>query len=228
MSASNCYYWWLSRPELLAEIDGVAYWGVVKMDFQADWSIENFCQLMDSCQYGVKQPTRPTRFTFPLPGVEEKAALEIQCYVQRPTVVEVRVELRIPRTAVGNDVKTVTSIGLVDRNSVEVIWGESSDNRFTASMPHAKLLAEAADLLPGGEITFLVKVSVATCAGIGIEGRPPAKNQKGEESLSEAMLDNFAEIGGTVLLVFEDGEQRCHSFPLAAREDRSPLFVTCN
>jgi hypothetical protein len=42
------------------------------------------------------------------------------------------------------------------------------------------------------------------------------------ENLSEVMLDNFVDIeGSSVLLVFEDGEQRCHTFPLAAREDSS-------
>jgi hypothetical protein len=41
------------------------------------------------------------------------------------------------------------------------------------------------------------------------------------------MLDNFVDIeGSSVLLVFGDGEQRCHTFPLAAREDSSAaVFV---
>jgi hypothetical protein len=39
------------------------------------------------------------------------------------------------------------------------------------------------------------------------------------ENISEVMLDQFVDIGGSsVVLVFEDGELRCHSFPLAARE----------
>jgi hypothetical protein len=40
------------------------------------------------------------------------------------------------------------------------------------------------------------------------------------EDLHDAMLDRFADFSAaSVLLVFEDGEQRCHTFPLAARDD---------
>jgi hypothetical protein len=54
------------------------------------------------------------------------------------------------------------------------------------------------------------------------------QQQKPGEDLCEVMLDNFVDIEGcSVLLVFVDGEQRCHSFPLAARK-RTDMFLVTN
>jgi hypothetical protein len=42
--------------------------------------------------------------------------------------------------------------------------------------------------------------------------------EKEEEDLHNDMLDNFADLSAaSVHLEFADGEQRCHTFPLAAR-----------
>jgi hypothetical protein len=41
------------------------------------------------------------------------------------------------------------------------------------------------------------------------------------------MLENFADLSiATVLLVFDDGEVHCHTFPLAARDDSLLLTGT--
>jgi hypothetical protein len=77
--------------------------------------------------------------------------------------------------------------------------------------------------LPGGQLTLIVKAKIWLWPEGLEKTRPNGQLEHGEESgesLSDIMLDNFVDIGGSsVLLVFQDGEQQCHTFPLAARED---------
>jgi hypothetical protein len=43
------------------------------------------------------------------------------------------------------------------------------------------------------------------------------KHQQIGNIYQDMVEQQYVDIGGNVLLVFEDGEQKCHPFPLAAR-----------
>jgi hypothetical protein len=174
----------------------------------------------------------PTMFSIPLAERKEKAAMEIVCfprytYCLTPIHIKVEVKLKLPKSV--GDIATAASIGLLGKDGKERILGETSGGTpYTAVIPHSELLAEAENLLPENQLTIFAKVSISVWSDIEMETRstPSLEHQKeSADCLSEIMLDNFVEIGGSsVLMVFEDGEQRCHSFPLAAREDRFCFF----
>jgi hypothetical protein len=89
---------------------------------------------------------------------------------------------------------------------------------------HKELLADADILLPDGQLTILVNVTIFTESDLYTETftEPLLKSRKVNHL--NAMLDNFVDLGtDSVLLVFEDGEERCNTFPLASREDSSTV-----
>jgi hypothetical protein len=49
---------------------------------------------------------------------------------------------------------------------------------------------------------------------------PAAVVAPSRKNFFEGMVDNFVDLKlSSVLIVFKDGEQKCHAFPLAARND---------
>ena len=70
-------------------------------------------------------------------------------------------------------------------------------------------------LMPGGCLVVHVELEIIldTFAVASLVTSPLQ-----QEDLQHTMLDTFVDIGpSSVVLVFEDGELRCHTFPLAAR-----------
>ncbi len=133
--------------------------------------------------------------------------------------------------------RATIAIGLLDRDGVEQIWQEKLHKAITintpeilAAVPHASLTANTDQLLPGGRLTLVIRIrlhaSAATMvhdAKLGsdlrlqqkmVEKKLPAPDV---EDLCSLMLDNFVDVGANVVLVFEDGDQKCHTFPLATR-----------
>jgi hypothetical protein len=122
------------------------------------------------------------------------------------------------------------SIGQLDRIGSERIWETYTSNnrasldlkdiRCSGSLHHEELLADADSLLPDGQLIILVKVTIYTKSSLYGESFTEPRLTSQEFNQSNVMMDNFVDLGAdSVLLVFEDGEERCHTFPLAARED---------
>jgi hypothetical protein len=202
--------------EKLAQMNGVARstTEVREVVFQTAWTIENFTQLMKN--FNNDSPLEPKGFIIALPEGQEDAGMTVDCCPRDVTNVTVAAtvtyKLRSPVTHI--------SIGLLDRTGAERIWSTSPQitdtehfSRHEASLSHRKLLAEENSLLPGGHITIFVKVTISFWSELEHPREP-------KENLFDAMLAKYVDFAdASVLLVFADGEQRCHTFPLAAREE---------
>jgi hypothetical protein len=76
---------------------------------------------------------------------------------------------------------------------------------------HEELLSNAEMLLPGGHLIISIEVAVPAESDTGSVASTP---------LQHPTTGPAEDLWDVLLLVFQDGELRCHSFPLAAREDR--------
>jgi hypothetical protein len=83
-------------------------------------------------------------------------------------------------------------------------------------------------LMPGGTLSICVKISILPCMATLVHGSvqdggpvpAPSRALTGVSptNIFEDMVDNFFDMKlGSILIIFEDGEQKCHTFPLAAR-----------
>jgi len=112
--------------------------------------------------------------------------------------------------------RVLVTLGMLDVNGeLKVIKKTIVDVKLlatiNASVPREVFLAAPDRLLPRGILTVCVEIKILPAATIVSDAIP-------SENLRQTMLDHFVDIGpSSVLLVFEDGEQRCHTFPLAAR-----------
>ena len=133
--------------------------------------------------------------------------------------------------------KFLFSIGLLDRDGSEMC--ECKRQAGTVAYISQAWLRESAEvLLPGGTLHAHFKIFF-TCMDKLVTRTKMTRQlqQLGQptENLFSSMADNssFVDLGpgSSVLLVFEDGEQRCHTFPLAARHGlvllikRSSIFA---
>ena len=117
------------------------------------------------------------------------------------------------------DGKVKVSFGLLDKNGdVEVVKKTVIDSKHQvawATVPHGRFPAAPDRLMPGGCLVVHVELEIIldTFAVASLVTSPLQ-----QEDLQHTMLDTFVDIGpSSVVLVFEDGELRCHTFPLAAR-----------
>ena len=130
--------------------------------------------------------------------------------------------------------KFLFSIGLLDRDGSERCACKRQAG--TVDISQAWLRESAEVLLPGGTLHAHFKIFF-TCMDKLVTRTKMTRQlqQLGQptENLFSSMADSsFVDIGpsSSVLLVFEDGEQRCHTFPLAARHGfvvfkRSSIFA---
>ncbi len=89
---------------------------------------------------------------------------------------------------------------------------------------HQKLLSSAERLMSGGTLTIYIEIKIlpssATVINGSLQNVDPAQPAPALalKNIFEDMVDNFVYLKlGSVLIVFQDGEQNCHAFPLAAR-----------
>jgi hypothetical protein len=140
------------------------------------------------------------------------------------------------------------TIGSLDKDGNEKIWKKCDirhGGEVRAERNRGDFFKDAESLLPNGRLQLFVKATfhgrsdriVVNAANSRI--RPPlggglkqeqtkealsrrrrSSNRSAAEDLCQMMLDNLVDLGGaaSVLLVFEDGEQPCHTFPLASRQ----------
>jgi len=112
--------------------------------------------------------------------------------------------------------RVLVTLGMLDANGELTVMKKTIvDVKLLATVnafvPREWFLAAPDRLLPGGNLTVCVEIKILPAATI-------VSDAMTSENLRQTMLDHFVDIGpSSVLLVFEDGEQRCHTFPLAAR-----------
>jgi hypothetical protein len=95
---------------------------------------------------------------------------------------------------------------------------------LSVSMAHENLLSSAERLMPGGTLTIYVEIKIlpswATVVHGSLQNVDPVQPAQAltPKNTFEDMVDNFFDMKlGSILIIFEDGEQKCHTFPLAAR-----------
>jgi hypothetical protein len=89
---------------------------------------------------------------------------------------------------------------------------------------HEDLLSSAERLMPDGTLTMYIEIKIlpswATVIHGSLQNVVPAQPAQAltPKNIFEDMVDNFVNLKlGSVLIVFRNGEQNCHAFPLAAR-----------
>jgi hypothetical protein len=76
--------------------------------------------------------------------------------------------------------------------------------------------------LPNGQLIIKVRLLVSLEANKAFTKRVKSqqeqqKHQQVGNIYQDMVEQQYVNIGGNVLLVFEDGQQKCHTFPLAVR-----------
>ncbi len=202
------------------------------------WIIKNFDSLMeDSSQKGLRHPTLEIHFN---KWERTSTKWNICCW---PNIVD-RSGIRNMRLTVGlgllppNSCHIETALNvavaakLLDSAGNKVPLKEvtgsyktgSGSNVLDVDVDHEKLKSSAEKLMPGGTLTIYVEIkilpSVATVVHGSLQNVDPAQPAQAltPKNIFEDMVDNFVNLKlGSLLIVFQDGEQNCHAFPLAAR-----------
>ena len=175
-------------------------------------------------RYRSSYDRRETK-TIHLPGIRGKEC-ELGCRLMKGTVGwpdrestgrkgSVRLSIRfdpLPST------EYFLSIGLLARDDSErSICGQQGE--AVVNISKAWLRESAEIMLPGGTLNVCFKIFYQSTR-TKMTHKLPQLGQP-TENLFSSMVDNssFVDIGpsSSVLLVFADGKQRCHTFPLAAR-----------
>jgi hypothetical protein len=102
-------------------------------------------------------------------------------------------------------------------------------NVLDANMSHEKLRSSDDRLMPGGTLTICIEIKIFPSVAAVSHGdlqyhsapvplRAAAALATAPTSIFEDMVDDFVDMKlNSVLIVFKDGEQKCHAFPLVAR-----------
>jgi hypothetical protein len=212
------------------------------MTYQTSWSIADFRLLTET--FAQDKSMESNQVAFKLPSVSEEAAtITINCYPNvRPTMDDhQRVLMRssLQFSSRESDWNFSMSIGLPNKDGVEEYQKKTTgiaiyDKDVSLRLDRQKVLNI---LQPDGSLVIIVKVTcvfvvtpvVFDKTGPIFDHQQMQEGQQlpGKESLSTTMLDNFVHLGAaSVLLVFQDGEQLCHTFPLAARNGKQFFFST--
>jgi hypothetical protein len=210
---------------------------------RAVWSIPDFNLLMKrSKMLPVTEPH--FRFSSRLSGLPPVVSCRISCnpcvrYSNGYYYVEITVALH-PHSGSSIRGRLEVSIGVLNVDGVAHIWetfevptSNQEDRMFTAYKSFHDLTStgnETHYLMPDGSLTIFVNIS---CPDGGPPDSAPITAARQivalaegtalpAENLSDVMLNNFVDVErGSILLVFQDGEQLCHTFPLAARQTGS-------
>jgi hypothetical protein len=209
--------------EKLKQMDSIARSGIIEIPLQVTWSIPNFLEAMHRCESTGRGPDE--LFNIPIIGGREKADVHVKV-TYRPNIGHIWIEgkVKVPSWIgyiFGHDI----TFRLLDRTGSERMyrntsfWTRPVMVDFKGFLEKKVLLAHMDNLLPDGQLTILIKgkifalakILAATCTN------PDWMCQK-ENTMCDVKLDTFVDLGSdSVLLVFEDGEERCHTFLLAAR-----------
>jgi hypothetical protein len=222
--------------ENLKQIDGVARSGFIEIPLQVTWSIPNFCRRSDGTYPYHNVESREKNFTINITGGQETADVSVKiCYSARWNKIDIEGKVELPSWI--DAYKAYITVGQLDRTGSEIMWPQDRPADFIRSHWTGRKFVNFKSFLdkkrvrmynplPDGQLTILIKgkifalaeILAATCTN------PDLMCQK-ENIMCDVKLDSFVDLGSaSVVLVFEDGEERCHTFLLAAREDCSTVF----
>ena len=136
--------------------------------------------------------------------------------------------------SLSSDIKAQVTLGMPDKNGelkavkkavldLRKAVGKKKHCRFvSASVPHLWFKAAPERLLPSNRLTLCIEVEILHGPTFSsISPTAPQLKHSASENCRLTMLDTFVDIGpSSVVLVFEDGELRCHTFPLASRNSK--------
>jgi hypothetical protein len=222
-----------SLTEKLAEMDSTIHSSTQKMAYQAAWRIADFHQLV-KC-YDKNETLVSKQLTIPiLGGPNEAAFLIMKCsphvFLFKPlepqNTLEVSISADLTFSNEKSDWKGTLSVGLLNQHGLEhcvetVNARSTKENTAHLSWSRDKVF----DLLqPDGSLAIFCRVELFTWKSVVMFQSGPSMDEQHKgllaDNLCTTMLDNFVDLGASsVLLVFQDGQQLCHTFPLAARND---------
>jgi hypothetical protein len=153
--------------------------------------------------------------TIHLPGQSEPTIFKITCTpITSQATTMVQVVIHCSGEA---DIK----IGQLDKDGNVITWDKEAWE-FAAFQDHETLLDNKDQLLPDGRLIIYIQIysqinSPALVSTAIRQQQQQEQQQPAAENIYKDLVDQFVDIGGSVLLVFDDGEQQCHTFPLAVR-----------
>jgi hypothetical protein len=172
------------------------------------------------------------QMTILLPGQTEPTLINLKCFPSssqnRKSFVMVEMEFE-ERDRIKNWFK----FGQLDKDGFMVSW--KNKHRFAGYELHDELKANKEKLLPDGRLIICIQITVnfdrpeliSTTASKAkpLQMKHQHNDHQPTENIYKDMLDQFVDVGGNVLLVFEDGEQQCHTFPLASRYPLNQFYL---
>jgi hypothetical protein len=213
---------------------------VREMIYETAWSIEQFRRLADA--FGCRETFAAQPLTIQLPSEPRTTAILSLSYLLNDDVsrnplggLGMSVTAALKFAHAQTDWKTTLSIGYLNKDGAElfhreIIGEDKGKNEITLSLCRGQVLGDKEGILhPDGRLVIVAKVTFFTWTpSVVSENRAiivarqqlmPEGQAARLQDLGSAMLDNFVDLGAaSVLLIFQDGELRCHTFPLAARE----------
>jgi hypothetical protein len=209
--------------EKLKQMDAVARSGIIEIPLRVTWSIPNFLEEM---LLSLEDQQKEQKFTIPIIGGQETA--DICVIVSKDSdsyIIYIEGNVKLPSWI--QYVEADIGFGQLTRSGSERMceftfcWTDSSTGQvdITGELMEEELMAKVDRLLPDGQLTILVKGKIFALAEIlAATCTIPDLMCQMENTMCNVKLDSFVDLGSaSVLLVFEDGEERCHTFLLAAR-----------
>ena len=211
--------------------------------FRDVWSIPDFlCRMRpntasvdrgNQSEGGPSSCLRTKRMTVPLRGrgAGQSSEWRLTCWPNQASesgdlqnAVELRLINYTKNKNQDGEVEAKVIIGLRDKYGdldvvKHVVCKVRNEQMISATVPHEKITASADRLLHRGMLLIYLEIEILLPDTSAIN-RSSALARCSTADLRHSMLDApFVDLGpSSVLLVFKDGEQRCHTFPLVARD----------
>jgi hypothetical protein len=230
----------INLTDRLAQMNTTIQSPIREMTYETAWIIEHFHRLADA--FSWNEVLAAKQLTIPLPGSpRETAHLSLSCLLNdnednrvRGGGLHIRMTATLRMSHAGTAWKTTLSIGLLNKDGVELFPRDFTarngcSNEISLKLGRLQVLGDREGILhPNGRLVIIAKVTFFTWSPEIVSEKRPlmAPKQLAEGAVAARlhhqnlnMLDNFVDLGAaSVLLVFQDGEQLCHTFPLAARQ----------
>jgi len=99
-------------------------------------------------------------------------------------------------------------------------WYKKSSVVLDVLFAHEKLLSSAERLMPDGTLTIYIQIKILPSKATVVHGslQDAAPVSVTGKNVFADMVDSFVDVKlGSILIIFQDGKQKCHAFPLATR-----------
>jgi hypothetical protein len=185
------------------------------------WTIEDFSTLMGNRLYN-SEPIGTKQLSINLPGQSAPTVFNIVCCPRLIVNFQGRVGVGIfLEQPLSSSSVIGIELGHLDKDGTLVVWeevkSEDSEMVFAWYRWHDKL-----EQLPNDQLIINARFCLSLDADEAFTKRVKSqqeqqKHQRVVNIYQDMVEQQYVDIAGNVLLVFEDGEQKCHTFPLAVR-----------